>query len=83
MPTETDHPRASVSNPLQPMTQAERAAAEAHPEPAPVPLSKRARLQAALDKLNHPSNLDLHDRLHTHQMMLNALAQALMPLLTE
>ncbi|HEX8838245.1 MAG TPA: hypothetical protein VF748_14985 [Candidatus Acidoferrum sp.] len=48
---------------------------------APPVTPPAAQLQAALDKLNHPSNLDLNDRLHAMQNSINVIAAQLMPLL--
>lgn len=51
------------------------------PPAAPAPPSPAAQLQAALDKLNHPSVLDLQHRLSEMQNCINVMAQSLMPLL--
>lgn len=49
--------------------------------PAPPAPSPAALLQAALDKLNHPSNLDVHDRFAAIQNAIGVMAACLMPLL--
>ena len=57
---------------------------EPAPAPAPIPApppSPAAQLQAALDQLNHPSNLDLQSRMHAIQNCLVVMAAQLMPLL--
>lgn len=45
------------------------------------PLSPAARLQAALDAINHPSNLDLQSRIHAIQNCIVVMAGQMMPLL--
>lgn len=47
----------------------------------PAPPSPAAQLQAALDAINHPSNLDLQGRLHALQNCIFVMAAQLMPLL--
>lgn len=53
------------------------------PTPAPVapPTSPAAQLQAALDALNHPINLDLQSRLHALENCMRVMSAQLMPLL--
>lgn len=45
------------------------------------PLSPAAQLQAALDAINHPSNLDLQSRLHAIQNCIAVMANQMLPLL--
>lgn len=45
------------------------------------PPSPAAQLQAALDLINHPSNLDLQSRIHAIQNCLTVISAQLMPLL--
>lgn len=54
---------------------------DAPPPAAPPVPSPAAQLQAALDALNHPSNLDLHARLAAIHNAVKTIAAALMPLL--
>lgn len=69
------------TDPTQPMTLAQRQAAEATPPAQPGPPSPAAQLQAALDALNHPSVLDVPHRLGALQNALIVMAAQLMPLL--
>lgn len=61
---------------------AQEATQAALPEaPTPKPPSPAAQLQAALDKLNHPSTLDLHARLDAIHNALNVMGTQLVSLL--
>jgi hypothetical protein len=70
--TEEVHPEATTD-------QAPPAQQEA--PPAPKPASAQQVLQGAMDKMNHPSNLALGDRVAAIQSALNVMALQLMPLL--
>jgi len=83
-----------VTDPATPMTEAEREAAHADigeigasphvdvtdAQPAPVDMpSAREQFQKVLDQLGHPTNLDLHARLHAIETAVRQIGAILLP----